>query len=199
MNLFKFRNGGVYKIVCLKNGKLYYGQTSCFIRRCYQHLSFLKEKKHSCIELQKDVNRYGLDAFVFEVSEVESQLAKRLKLEKNGLLKLCSSSQTCSHVRTLRHRPPQNFYTIQPPHFIIFQQSRVLLLLSVKILGLLYPSIAEAARLLGKSSRTIRMKLDDPLNLNYYERLEYHRAIYFDEYEVNVDGQNYRSTFDSKG
>jgi hypothetical protein len=49
------------------------------------YAKFLKEKKHSCIELQKDVNGYGLDAFVFEVREVESQLAKRLKLEKKWI------------------------------------------------------------------------------------------------------------------
>lgn len=52
----------------------------------------------------------------------------------------------------------------------------------VNILGSLYPSIAQAARVLGKSSRSIRMKLDDPLNMDY-TRLEYSRHVYFDEYE----------------
>ncbi len=37
------------------------------------------------------------------------------------------------------------------------------------------------------------MKLDDPLNCDY-ERIEYHRNIYFDEYEVIVDGQYFKST-----
>jgi hypothetical protein len=30
--------------------------TSCFIRRGWQHLSFLEQKKHACLELQKDVD-----------------------------------------------------------------------------------------------------------------------------------------------
>jgi len=37
------------------------------------------------------------------------------------------------------------------------------------------------------------MKFDDPLNQNY-ERLKYSRHTYFDEYEVKVDGQHFRST-----
>lgn len=56
MNLFDFRKGGVYKIVCTKNSKIYYGQTSFFIRRCFQHLSSLEKKTHSCLKLQKDVD-----------------------------------------------------------------------------------------------------------------------------------------------
>lgn len=68
-----------------------------------------------------------------------------------------------------------------------------MLLLSVKIHRIIYSSIAEASRILEESSRTIRRKLDDSLNFEY-ERLEYHRHIYFDEYEVEIDGQYYKST-----
>ena len=82
MNLFEFENGGVYRIVCTKNNKIYYGQTSCFIRRCFQHLLFFKKQTHSCLELQKDVDKYGIKVFFFEVIQVEEKLSKRLKLEK---------------------------------------------------------------------------------------------------------------------
>jgi hypothetical protein len=174
MNLFQFRKGGVYKIVCTKNNKIYYGQTSCFIRRCFQHLEFLEENKHSCLELQKDVGQYGLDAFLFEVVHIENQLSKRLKLEKK-----CIESALPS---LLYNNKNQHNFKTQPR---VAQR--------VKILNCFYPSIAEAARVLGKSSRNIRMKLDDPSNLDY-ERLEYHRNIYFDEYAVKIDGKSFCST-----
>ena len=63
----------------------------------------------------------------------------------------------------------------------------------VKISGAVYPSIAEAARVLGESSRNIRLKLDDDQNANY-ERLEYDRHTYWDEYAVKIEHQYFRST-----
>lgn len=175
MNLFKFREGGVYKIVCTKNNKIYYGQTSCFIRRCFQHLQFFQENKHSCLELQKDVRRYGLDAFLFEVVQIENQLSKRLKLEN----KFIDSTS-----KDLLYNPKNHLHNFQLKPRVAQR---------VKILGSFYPSIAQAARIIGKSSRNIRMKLDDPSNLDY-ERLEYHWHIDFDEYAVNIDGQYLKST-----
>ena len=81
MNLFQFRKVGLYKIVCPQNKKTYYGQTSCFLRRCYQHLELLEQRKHSCLELQKDVDPYGLDNFLFEIIKIEKKLATRRPLE----------------------------------------------------------------------------------------------------------------------
>lgn len=39
----------------------------------------------------------------------------------------------------------------------------------------------------------IRMKVDDVSNL-HFERLNYHRHTYFDEYKVEMDGQFFQST-----
>lgn len=175
MNLFEFRKGGVYKIVCTKNNKIYFGQTSCFIRRCFQHLSFLEEKKHPCFELQKDFNCFGVAFFQFEVIQIEKQLNVRLKLEKK-----------------LIEETPLNFL-YNPKNSLHNFQKKPRTALSVKIHGTVYSSIAEASRILKKSSRTIRIKLNDPLN-SEYEKLEYHRHIYFDEYEVEIDGHYYNST-----
>ena len=163
-----------YKIICLQNNKKYYGQTSCFIRRGFQHLSFFKKRHHSCLELQKDVELYGLDNFHFEIVSIEPNLNKRLKLE-----------------RELINNTPFNFLynSNKTNHF----QIKPRIAQRVKVFGLLYPSIAEASRTLGESSRNICRKLDDPLNSNF-ERLEYHRNSYFDEYEVIVNGQYFSST-----
>lgn len=175
INLFNFRNGGIYKIVCTKNNKVYYGQTFCFIRRCYQHLEFLKGNLHSSLEFQEDVKRYGLDAFLFEVVQIENQLTERLKLKQKFI-----------------ENTPSNLLYNQKDNKNTFQ-TKPRIAQRVKILNCFYQSIAEAARVLGKSYRAIRMKLDDPSNLDY-ERLEYNRHIYFDEYEVKIDGQYFQST-----
>ena len=45
----------------------------------YNHL---EDNKHDCVELQKDVNFYGINNFRFEIILNENNLNKRLKLEK---------------------------------------------------------------------------------------------------------------------
>ena len=72
LDLFEFRKGGIYKIFCRRSNKRYYGETSCFIRRGSQHLALLTEKQHPCLELQKEVDDYGLDAFRFEIVQLEA-------------------------------------------------------------------------------------------------------------------------------
>lgn len=136
LNLFEFRKGGVYKIICIKNNKIYYGQTSCFIRRGFQHLSFLKERQHPCLKLQKNVDCYGLGAFRFEIVKIETELNKRLKLENQWI------DNTPSN---LLYNPKKTY------NF----QTKPRIAQSVKILGYTYPSIAEASRTLGQSSRNI--------------------------------------------
>lgn len=177
MNLFEFGNGGIYRIVCTKNNKIYYGQTSCFIRRCFQHLQFFEKHTHSCLELQKDVDKYGIKVFLFEVIQVENKLKKRLKLEK----KLIDNTPL-----DLLYNPKKDIHNFRKAPRIAQR---------VKIHDQQYYSIAEASRCLNKSSRNIRMKLDDPSN-NHYERLDYHRHSYFDEYEVMIDDQYFKSTRD---
>nr|YP_636223.1 putative site-specific DNA endonuclease [Tupiella akineta]AAV80646.1 putative site-specific DNA endonuclease [Tupiella akineta] len=130
LNLFEFRKGGVYKIICSKNNKIYYGQTSCFIRRGFQHLDFLKEGEHSCLDLQKDVNDYGIDKFRFEIVQIESQLDKRLKLEK----------------KLIEKTPSSLLYNPTKPHSF---QTKPRIAQRIKILGSSYPSIAEASRIFG--------------------------------------------------
>jgi group I intron endonuclease len=122
MNLFEFAKGGVYQIICAKNNKVYYGQTSCFIRRCFQHLSFLKERQHPCLKLQKDFDCYGLGAFRFEIVEIETELNKRLKLENQWI----------------DNTPSNLLYNPKKTHNF---QTKPRIAQSVKILGYTYTSV----------------------------------------------------------
>ena len=173
-NLFDFDIAGVYKIVCSKTNCIYYGQTSCFLRRCSQHLQNLKTNNHSCLRLQNDFNRFQRNDFVFEVVCIELSLTKRLQIEKYLI-------ETTAKTNLYNSESSPIFY-YQPR---IAQQ--------IQIAKVSYASIADAARKSNQSSRTIRSKLDDPANLTY-QRIKIHRHSYFDEYQVIIEGKVYPTT-----
>lgn len=59
----------VYKITNIINNKYYIGSTVDFKNRKRQHLSELKNNKHDNKHLQASFNKYGEEAFSFEVIE----------------------------------------------------------------------------------------------------------------------------------
>lgn len=174
MNLFEFRGAGVYKITCIKNHKIYVGQTDCFVRRCFQHLKLVKDKKHYCRQLQKHVCYYGLHNFKFEVIVNEPNLKKRLQLEKQYI---------DATPKELIYNPIKihNFKT-QPR---IAQR--------IEVHGVIYSSIKEASRILKQSPRNIGIKLNDSLN-PHYKRLDYYAHDFFNIYEVKIDNIKFKST-----
>lgn len=60
---------GIYEIVNLINGKRYIGQTSNLYRRQYSHITKLNQNIHPNKHLQNAWNKYGKDAFEFQVLE----------------------------------------------------------------------------------------------------------------------------------
>lgn len=174
MNLFEFKGGGIYKITCIKNNKTYIGQTDYFVRRCSQHLKLLKNKKHNCKKLQEDVNIYGLDNFKFEIIVNENNLKKRLQL-KRKYIKNTLKEQLYNPIQI------HNFKT----------QPRVAQ--RIKIHDIIYPSIRETFRQIQESTRNIGIKLNDISNKDY-QRLDYHKNVYFDTYKVKIDNKIFEST-----
>jgi group I intron endonuclease len=63
------RESGIYKIENLVNHKIYIGQSKNIHNRMLQHKNELKHRKHINTHLQKAVDKYGLDNFIFEVIE----------------------------------------------------------------------------------------------------------------------------------
>jgi group I intron endonuclease len=60
---------GIYKITNIANGKVYVGSSSNIAGRWRQHASTLRLGKHANPKLQHAWNKYGSDAFTFDVIE----------------------------------------------------------------------------------------------------------------------------------
>jgi len=65
-NAFK---GGVYKITNKLNDRIYIGSTKGFKPRWQAHASALRKERHPNKFLQRDFNKCGTDAFVFDIVE----------------------------------------------------------------------------------------------------------------------------------
>lgn len=61
---------GIYRIVCSVNQKLYIGSTKDLRKRRQEHFNNLRKSKHPNQLLQNAWNKYGEQAFIFEVLEL---------------------------------------------------------------------------------------------------------------------------------
>jgi group I intron endonuclease len=60
---------GIYSIFCTANGKQYIGSSKNIHERWTTHRNSLRRNTHFCRHLQHAFNKYGKDAFVFNVVE----------------------------------------------------------------------------------------------------------------------------------
>nr|ALO21551.1 putative GIY YIG homing endonuclease [Haematococcus lacustris] len=74
---------GIYMILCLKNNKRYYGETTNVSARLSKHKSKLRRNIHEVSELQRDWNIYGESFFEFITLYISSVCNKiqRVALE----------------------------------------------------------------------------------------------------------------------
>lgn len=62
-------SSGIYRITCTANGKIYIGSAMDFNKRWKNHRVGLNNNNHSNRHLQAAWNKYGKDAFIFEIIE----------------------------------------------------------------------------------------------------------------------------------
>lgn len=64
------KQGGIYKITCSINNKIYIGSTNSFSERKYHHFHTLENNTHRNTYLQRAYNKYGCECFEFSIIEV---------------------------------------------------------------------------------------------------------------------------------
>ena len=96
--------GFVYRILNTKTNKEYIGSTVNAENRKDTHFSSLKNDKHHCIHLQRSYNKYGYDAFTFEIiyegddyKEVEHKLINENYNNLYNISKQVSGGDTISY------------------------------------------------------------------------------------------------------
>lgn len=87
----------IYQITNMVNGKFYIGSADSFARREWQHKYDLKRGAHKNPHLQASWNKYGAEAFVFEVIEEIPAGASQLAWE-NKHLAVHAAKTTCYNI-----------------------------------------------------------------------------------------------------
>ena len=67
---------GIYCITNTITNKVYVGSTVNLHRRCVAHLRTLRANKHHSAKLQRAWNKYGEEAFKFEIIEYVTDISK---------------------------------------------------------------------------------------------------------------------------
>lgn len=96
---------GIYRITCVATGKIYIGSAVNLRKRRKEHFGSLQRNEHHNIKLQRAWNKYGPDAFAFDILEYvmfpvmlipreQHWLDKVQPFDKNGfnILKVAGSS-----------------------------------------------------------------------------------------------------------
>jgi len=73
---------GIYAITNIINNKIYLGSTNDFVRRWKEHKAALQQSKHPNPHLQSSWNKYGEDAFEFDILEYSDNLGGLAKDEQ---------------------------------------------------------------------------------------------------------------------
>ena len=64
---------GIYRIVCVKNGRYYFGSSKDIQKRWSWHRYALRRGNHHNIHLQRTYDKYGEEEFRFELVEMVSK------------------------------------------------------------------------------------------------------------------------------
>lgn len=100
---------GIYKIECLANGKTYIGSSIMLTHRLKNHVYMLNKQKHRNGRLQNAWNKYGAEAFVFEVvfncakdqmREIEAEFMERFDAANLGFN---ISTDTAAPMQGMKH------------------------------------------------------------------------------------------------
>lgn len=102
----------VYRIINVKNNKVYIGSTINAERRKLEHFSQLEHSVHINDYLQRSYNKYGKDAFIFNVIESNLKEDELLKKEQHYINLFNSSNSNFGYnISEYASRPDGRKYT----------------------------------------------------------------------------------------
>lgn len=148
MDISSLFNPGVYKIVCLKNNKVYIGESANVLSRLGRHSDNLVNNRHDCFELQNDFNKYTKKNFAFLVLDLGAELkveAKRKQREKKYIKEIKPAFRY-----NKKKNKTWNFYSQK-----------------VLIKGTIYESLRNAAICLNESRTNLMRKIKNENNIDY--------------------------------
>jgi group I intron endonuclease len=135
------RNSGIYKITNIINNNFYIGSSSNIRKRKERHFRYLKNNRHENKHLQNAFNKYGKDAFVFEIIKYldqdqllyEEQLLLNEYFGQSNLYNICPTAGSPSvkgRIKTEEHRQKiansvKMFYEDNPKHRELLSSYRV--------------------------------------------------------------------------
>lgn len=161
---------GIYMIICLANDYRYIGETSNISGRLASHKSALRRKIHPNKNLQKDWNLFGEGFFEFVILYIGEEwilLEKRLQTEASLISQNSERCYNFFESYDKRVGPLNPFF--KKRHSEITKERMSLakqnipneaLGRKISINGQLFPSIAEASRVLGHSRKMIRTRIN---------------------------------------
>nr|YP_009184719.1 putative GIY YIG homing endonuclease [Oogamochlamys gigantea]YP_009184758.1 putative GIY YIG homing endonuclease [Oogamochlamys gigantea]ALO62834.1 putative GIY YIG homing endonuclease [Oogamochlamys gigantea]ALO62841.1 putative GIY YIG homing endonuclease [Oogamochlamys gigantea] len=174
---------GLYMIHCSLNDWRYYGESSNVSGRLSSHRSMLNRGIHPNRGLQMDWEKYGEENFSFIVLYLGQQweIAEIRRGKEMELIVL--DREICYNILegspgeksgeknpfwNRVHRPETKKKISEAMKGLPFGHTKDELGLKVSIHGIVYPSIAEASRQTGMARKTIRQKVHDPKETNFY-------------------------------
>ena len=172
-------------IFCLKSNFRYYGESKNVSGRLASHKSLLKRNIHPNISMQNDYNQYGEDFFDFVVLFIGDRWQNRRLRRKKETLLIQKNSDTCYNVLESQARPKEQNpfwnkrHTCETRKRIsqaLKGRPNNLLGRPVSIQGIEYPSIAEASRQTKMARKTIRKKINDPKEKDFFETVKKQRS-----------------------
>nr|ALO21550.1 putative GIY YIG homing endonuclease [Haematococcus lacustris] len=164
------KNPGLYMIRCKKNDKRYYGETKNVQGRLASHKSYLTRNIHPNALMQHDWNTYGQENFEFTTLFMGVEWVNyQSRIDKETLL-IVQDGKLCYNYLLGNKKPGEKnpFYGKQHSEetkkrigLAMKGIPNELLGRSIKLLGEVYTSIAEASRQTGMARKTIRKRLND--------------------------------------
>src|SRR3546814_3147532 len=95
-------DSGIYQIRNFRNGKLYIGSARDLKQRRATHFKLLGENRHHCRHLQAAWNKYGAEAFVFELVEHVGHVDRLIPREQHYIDTRQPEYNTC-RIRSEEH------------------------------------------------------------------------------------------------